>query len=253
MPFLVAALVIVGIPGILVAAGLVYQRTGYHDVAVKPVAVRPGADRALSVGVQWLTGGMCLGELTARATETPSVVKVSVTDRVYTRGGACAGVGTTYNMAWADVTLAQPLGSRSAVRSSDGAVLPVYGPKDTFLPDGATSATVERFGGLNDQPPLGLQKSASLTDPAAVAGLLEALNALAPYPQGPGIYCPFDDGSHYSIDLVYPDGALQAVRVAAKGCQGVFLNGSAKPVAWGLSSNGAGAALFSLLGSLVGQ
>jgi hypothetical protein len=80
------------------------------------------------IGFTWRRSGYCAGQFKVTATETATEVMVGdVISREYSRG-ACAGLGTTDNIAWVSLTLASPLGSRSVVRQSDGAALPVFAP-----------------------------------------------------------------------------------------------------------------------------
>src|SRR5262245_20021238 len=87
-----------------------------------------GDPLVIMIGVTWTKDGWCSGQFTVTATETATEVHVgTVTSREY-KGGACAGLGTLNNMAWADVHLASPLGDRVVIRDSDGAHLPILPP-----------------------------------------------------------------------------------------------------------------------------
>jgi hypothetical protein len=84
--------------------------------------------RVVMVGVTWSESGWCVGQFHVTSTETTTDVRVgTVVSRLY-ENDVCAGVGTVNNMAWADLTLKAPLGSRVVVRTSDDVVLPVVGP-----------------------------------------------------------------------------------------------------------------------------
>ncbi|HVC78439.1 MAG TPA: hypothetical protein VND96_18185 [Candidatus Micrarchaeaceae archaeon] len=93
---------------------------------------------------------------------------------------------------------------------------------------------VERFGGLNDQPPLSLIASVAVSDPAAVNHILMQLNDLPPFPGG--TFCPMDDGSYFALIFTYVDGTKVSVKVEARGCGEVFVGDSAQPVAWTATS-----------------
>ena len=69
IPFVIAALLIVGGPGALVVGVIWYQRSGVIETALQPQAalqpqiVRLGADpRTISVGFTWTEEGWCLGD-----------------------------------------------------------------------------------------------------------------------------------------------------------------------------------------------
>jgi hypothetical protein len=206
--------------------------------------------RGIAVGVTWLKDGWCLGEFQAQTTETASGLRLgSVIEREYSHGGGCAGVGTVYNTAWADVTLNAPLGDRLVVRSSDGAELPVLAREDQFIRKHPVSADIKQYGGLNDNPPLGLRKAIHITDSTALENLAMQLDSLPPYPTG--IFnCPLDDGSYYLIDLNYAVGGDTSLKINAKGCQAVYVGESKKPVAWTLQ---APTSIFGLLAELLAE
>ncbi len=250
IPLAIAVLLIVGVPGALVAGALWYQRGGVTEAAVQPQVVRLGTDlHNISVGVTWTEDGWCLGEFQARAVETPSEVRVAVVHRQLTHGGACAGLGTAYNMAWADTTLNAPVGTRTVVRSSDGAQLPVLAQDERFLRRHPVAADIREFGGLNDNPPLALRKDAHIVDAAALERLATELDSLPPVP--PGTFnCPNDDGSYYVVELDYATGGSTSLRINASGCKGVYLNGLKNPTAWALTGT---VNIFPLLYSLLGE
>jgi hypothetical protein len=100
---------------------------------------------------------------------------------------------------------------------------------------GASSALVQQFGGLNDQPPLGLLVSVQISDSSEINRLADELNALPAFPSGL-MNCPMDDGSYFAIAFSYPDGASAKVKVEARGCQGVYVGGSTQPAAWAAKS-----------------
>ena len=255
VPFGVAALVIVGIP-LGIALGIHwYQASGATMTYVQPEAVRlpkAGQDpRTLSVEFTWSGGGYCFGEFQAQVFETAtSVVVGPVIDRQFHHGGACAGVGTVYDRASVGVTLRMPLGTRSPIRRSDGAFLPIFGPGDFLVPGGADRAAIQRFGGLNDSPPLGLRKSTVVTNLGDLADLTNALNVQPPYRQGE-FYCPMDDGSYFLVDLHYPAGFAERLRVDATGCGAIYLNGASTPVAATAQARDGGE-LSALLDGLLG-
>jgi len=248
LPFLVAALVVVGIPAGIVVGMRAYQLTGVIETAMQPQAVRLGADRqTISVGVTWLENGWCLGEFEANATETSSEIGVAVIHKQFPHGGNCAGVGTVYNTAWADVALKAQVGTRSVVRLIDGVPLPVLGPNDRYIPTHPTSADIEQYGSLNDSPPLGLKRQVRVTDQKVLENLAMQLDSLPPMPPG-GFYCPNDDGSYYTVRLVYDVGGDESLKISASGCQEVYVNGMSTATAWALPNHGA---IYSVLNSLL--
>jgi hypothetical protein len=199
-----------------------------QTVRLLPVGNDP---RAVMVGVTWTADGWCSGQFQAQAAETASEVRFgAVISREYPNG-VCAGVGTGYDMAWAQLTLKAPLGTRLAVRASDGSVLPVFAADDGFIRTGATSADIKQFGGLNDNPPLSLRKSVHITDQIAVAQVVKELGLLPPYPTDT-FHCPMNDGSYYAIDLHYAAGGDTTLKVDAEGCQAVYMDDSKRPIAW---------------------
>ena len=101
--------------------------------------------------------------------------------------------------------------------------------------EGATSVLVQQYGGLNDQPPLGLVASIHVSDSSQISQLARELNTLPPYPSGT-MHCPMDDGSYFAMVFSYGDGTSTTVKVEATGCQGVYVGGSKQPVAWTATS-----------------
>jgi hypothetical protein len=88
----------------------------------------------------------------------------------------------------------------------DPAIQPPLGtqiPRTTGLVrDGATGAVVQRFGGMNDKPPLTLIASVQIKEAAVARGLIRDLNALPAFPAG-FMSCPLDDGSYFRIIFAY--------------------------------------------------
>jgi hypothetical protein len=81
------------------------------------------------------------------------------------------GRRTTCDKAWADVSLNSPPGNRPVVRSSGLTHLLVLAQGHRFIPKHPVSADMKRYGGLNDTPPLRLQKEVLTTAPGALADL----------------------------------------------------------------------------------
>ena len=106
-----------------------------------------------------------------------------------------------------------------------------------LIPPGAIGVLLEQFGGLNNQPPLGLKASVHINDSDVIGELANLLNALPSFPDG--IFsCPFDDGSYFVLDFTYAGGSSTAVKVEARGCGEVFVGDWRKPVAWTITSPG---------------
>jgi hypothetical protein len=168
--------------------------------------------------------------------------------RQFTHGGNCAGVGTVYNTAWADVMLNTPIGTRAVVRSSDGSQLPVLSRDERFLRRHPIAADIKQFGGLNDNPPFALRREAHIVDASALENLATQLDSLPPFPPGT-VNCPNDDGSYYLVELEYATGGSTSLEINARGCNGVYVNGLKKPTASALSGP---VNTFPLLNSLLG-
>lgn len=125
---------VIALAGLVVVAAVYFggrqlTRPQFIETSIQPEIVSPlanGSPRDFNVGFTWRESGWCVGEFRVSATESATQVRVGpVIDRVAS-GGACAGVGTVGNMAWAPLTLGSPLGKRLVVRDSDGAPLPVF-------------------------------------------------------------------------------------------------------------------------------
>jgi hypothetical protein len=101
--------------------------------------------------------------------------------------------------------------------------------------DGATSLLIQQYGGLNDQPPLGLVASIQISDLSQISQLVHELNTLPAYPSG-AMFCPMDDGSYFALAFSYRDRTSTMVTVDARGCQPVYVGGSKQPVAWAAKS-----------------
>jgi hypothetical protein len=133
-------------------------------------------------------------------------------------------------------------GSRASPQAQGGpATIPFIPPSPTpsrrsggLLPDGSIAVLIEQFGGLNDQPPLGLKSWVQITDAAAISKLVRDLNALPPFPGG--IFCPEDDGSYFELIFTYSARTRMDVKVEARGCGEVYVGGSTQAVAWTLTS-----------------
>jgi hypothetical protein len=148
--------------------------------------------------------------------------------------------------------LVRPAGATDSPQAQGGPVtIPYMPPSPTpsprsagLLRGGAITVLIEQFGGLNDQPLLGLKATVQISDRAAISKLVRELNALPAFPDG--IYCPADDGSYFALVFTYADGTSTAVKVAG-GCEEVYVGGSTQPVAWALPSP----ALFDTLTALL--
>ncbi|GAB2577445.1 hypothetical protein Aab01nite_11680 [Paractinoplanes abujensis] len=111
-----AALVVVAGPRLLTT-----------ETRIEPQVVRllgsGGDPLVLMVGFRWIEEGFCDGQFTVEAVETTTTVTIGTVVSRERDGMMCAGLGTVDEMAWVDVNLRAPLGTRSAVRSSDGVTL----------------------------------------------------------------------------------------------------------------------------------
>lgn len=109
-------------------------------------------------------------------------------------------------------------------------------PRSTgLLRDGAISVLLQRYGGLNDPPPLGLLESVQFSNPSEIRLLTRELNALPAYPSGV-MFCSDDDESYFAIVFTNAGGTRTTVDVLATGCEGVYIEGLKQPVAWALTS-----------------
>ena len=246
---------VLGAAGLGVAglAALVYIGVSHNAVAetvLQPRAViqDPGADpRTVEVVVTWTQEGWCLGEFHVEASETPSEVKVdAIIDRLSANAN-CAGVGAVGNMAWAELQLAEPLGTRPVVRQ-DGTALPYWTSSDGLVRKRPSSADISHYGGLNDTPQFRLRKAVTVTDPVELSQLALELDALPPFPAEP-ILCPLGEGAYYLIALHYLGDRDMTLKAEDRGCETVSLLPSNRAVAWAATTPG----FYPLLNGLVGE
>jgi hypothetical protein len=182
-----------------------------------------------------------------KASETSSQVKVdSVIDR-QSSSAQCAGVGAVNQMAWADLQLSTPLGTRAVVRG-DGTALPYWTSGDGLVRKGPSSVDISHYGGLNDTPQFGLRKSVTVIDPGELSQLVQELDALPPFPAEP-ILCPLGEGAYYSIAVHYLGDRDTTLKAEDRGCETVSLMPSNRAVAWAATTPG----FYSLLKGLVGE
>jgi hypothetical protein len=132
---------------------------------------------------------------------------------------------------------------------------PPGGPGPLLAPTSATrgwlrrnpiSVVIERFGGMNDQPPSSMIASVAISDPVVVNSLFIKLNDLPPFPRGV-FHCPMDDRSYFALIFIYVDGTKVSVKVESSGCGEVFVAASNQPVAWTATSPSFVASLEGLL------
>ena len=82
--------------------------------------------RIVDVGVKWTEAGWCLGQFHVQSIkEVANDVWLGQVIDDENPNAVCAGVGTLNNMAWAELKLGAPLGTRRPIRASDGAILPI--------------------------------------------------------------------------------------------------------------------------------
>lgn len=114
----VVALVVVG--GLVAGIGPL-RALGTSESPLDAVSWRPTADpTVIQVAVALPESGLCTGdEVLVRVIERPTLLEVTAV-RAAPRGQAeCAGIGIAGNQTWVDVALDEPMGDRTAVRSSD--------------------------------------------------------------------------------------------------------------------------------------
>jgi hypothetical protein len=249
-------LLVSGAVGLAVAAAtvLVYAGVSHYnaltETTLEPRAVMqdPGVDpRLVEVGVTWTQEGWCVGEFHAKSSVSSSEVKVeAVIDRVSAHSN-CAGVGTVNQMAWADLQLEAPLGTRPVVRA-DGTTLPYWTSSDGLVRKGPISAEISHYGGLNDTPQFRLRKSVAVTDPVELVQLVKELNALPPFPAEP-MNCPLGEGAYYLIVLHYSGGPEPTFKAEDRGCEVLYFVPSNRAVAWAATSPG----FYPLLSGLLGE
>ncbi len=119
----------------LVAAAIFLDRnqvwlSDVSEVSIQPEFVTPvgttGDPLHVLVGFAYTENGYCTGQFHAKASETPTQIRVgAVISRTYSHGN-CAGLGSNGRFAVADLTLRSPTGRRLVVRDSDGVALPVF-------------------------------------------------------------------------------------------------------------------------------
>ena len=161
---------------------------------------------------------------------------------------AAAGGGLVigFELIWARVlsllperTSARYVGMRASIGIAAIAVMAISCTQSVasveFVHDGATSLVIQQYGGLNDQPPLGLLASIHISDSSKVSQLAHELNTLPAFPSG-AMNCPMDDGSYYALVFSFGDETSIAIKIEARGCQGVYVGGSKQPVAWAAKS-----------------
>jgi hypothetical protein len=235
----VAALVYIGVSNNSVSETVLQPRAVLQDAFADP--------RIVEIGVDWTQEGWCLGEFYVQASETPSEVKVNtVTDRLSANAN-CAGVGSVNNMAWADLQLAAPLGTRPVVRR-DGTALPYWTSSDGLVRMRPNSADISHYGGLNDTPQFRLRKAVTVTGPIELSQLAQELDALPPFPAAP-MLCPFGEGAYYLIALHYISGGDVTVKAEDRGCETISLAPSNRAVAWAATTPG----FYPLLAELLGE
>jgi hypothetical protein len=135
IPALRRLIVMIGAVAVIAGAAALYPRLqeqapgALTDGSLQPQAVLllpEGNDpRVIEIGVIWTEPGWCIGQFDVKATETATEVRVGPVAGHVNANDMCAGVGTANNMAWAELRLASPLGTRRVTRASDGMALRV--------------------------------------------------------------------------------------------------------------------------------
>ena len=103
-----------------------------------------------------------------------------------------------------------------------------------LAPPGANMIELCRYGGLNAQPPLVVDRMRLLRAARVVSGLVHQFGMLPPPPQGPTA-CPSEDRSQIIALLGYPDGHAVTISVGLTGCETVT-NGTVWRAALGFGS-----------------
>jgi hypothetical protein len=118
------------VAGVSACDGPLFDHVTVTELAPQRVRLlgEGGDPLVIMIGVHWTKDGWCSGQFTVRATETATQVRVGNVISVEHSKGLCAGLGTSDQTAWADLTLAAPLGDREVVRASDGSLLPIDSP-----------------------------------------------------------------------------------------------------------------------------
>jgi hypothetical protein len=107
--------------------------------------------------------------------------------------------------------------------------------RSAVAPDGGPSVLIQQFGGMNDQPPLRVQRSVRIFDSGEMGQLADELNALPPFPNGVWS-CPFDDAAYFEVLFTYADGTSTPFRVNARGCRAVYVGKTNPRVLWAARS-----------------
>ncbi len=96
---------------------------------------------------------------------------------------AYSAVGQAYVT---QVSLSKPLGDRSLSGPNNQGQVEHLKPVDPgrLVRGGANHVFIDKHGGLNNQPPLGLLASVDISDPAAISKLVHEVNALPAFPAG---------------------------------------------------------------------
>lgn len=120
--FVVLVLVVVG--GIVAGIGPL-RVLGSAETPLDPAAWRPTSNpQVIQVAVNLPESGLCSGdEVVVRALERPDVVEISAAKSAPRGQEDCAGIGIAGDRTWVDLALDEPMGARSAVRTSDRAPL----------------------------------------------------------------------------------------------------------------------------------
>ena len=117
---IVVGFVLIVVVGLVAGIGPL-RSLGTSESPLQPMSWRPTADpRVIQVAVMLPESGLCTGdEVVVRALERPNLIEVSAV-RAAPRGSAeCAGIGISGDQAWVDVSLDDPMGERTAVRTGD--------------------------------------------------------------------------------------------------------------------------------------
>jgi hypothetical protein len=241
--------------GVAIVTGLIYVGVSHYNLvtetSLQPRAVLqdPGVDpRLVSVGVTWTQEGWCVGEFHVKAFETSSQVKVDAVIDRQSSNGMCAGVGAVNQMAWADLQLSMPLGTRPVVRG-DGTTLPYWTSGDGLVRRGPEQRRHLALQRAQRHTTVPLAQDCRGHGPGPARPARPKAQRAAPFFAPQPMNCPFGEGAYYLIALHYLDGGDMTLKAEDRGSETVVLVASNRTVAWAATTPG----FYPLLTGLLGE